>query len=135
MPERLKKFMKATKKHPGSKAFKTLQKAKEVQRGLQQNGVVLSKDSIGRSSLITTSPIWKKITDGASDLTRLDRSLIKMIPHVKDPVVWKRYAIAKEGEVKAIPKSQIENSQFLNKEACRYLKCGVSKNKVSGTGK
>lgn len=54
-----------------------------------------------------------------------------MMPHNKDPVVRKRYETAKEGgEVKAVPKSQIVNSRFLNKEACRDLKCGVNKNKV-----
>lgn len=44
MPERLPKLMKATKKHPDSTAFKTLQKAEEVHCGLQQNGGVMSKD-------------------------------------------------------------------------------------------
>lgn len=131
MPEqRLTKLMKDTKKHPGSKAFETLQKAEVVHCGLQQNGGVMIKEFIGRFSLKVASPIWKKITDGASDLTRLDRSLINMIPHVKDSVVRKRYAAAKEGgEAKAVPKPQIVSSRFLNKEACRYPECGVPKDK------
>lgn len=60
----------------------------------------------------------------------LCRSLIKMIPHIKDPGVQEHYATANKGrEVKAIPKPHLERPVFLLRKGCRYLKCGADKGK------
>lgn len=64
MPERLTKLMKATNKHPDSKAFETLQKAEEIHCKLEQNRSVMGKDFIGRLSLNAASPIQRSYSSG-----------------------------------------------------------------------
>lgn len=111
--ERLIKLMTVIKKNWGSQALKnTSEGGKSSSRTsakCRYYELAFSCSALSDSSF----DYLEEDNEGASDLKILYRSLIKMIPHAKDPGVQQRYAIAKEGrEAKATPKAHVEGAVF-----------------------